>query len=76
MTGQERNQPIRFRDVVDYEVANLTLDVTGLITNGNLSVEMLLHNAENISQVRTFVRPGRSTNVRSSTSGLYPERYG
>jgi len=72
MTGQARNRPIRFRDVVHYEVANLMLDVAGLIANENLSVEMLLHNAENISQVRTFVRQGRSTNVRSSTSGLYP----
>jgi hypothetical protein len=46
MTGQERNRPVRFRDVVDYEVANLTLDVAGLVAYGNLSVEMLLYDSE------------------------------
>jgi len=61
--------PVGFRNVIENEVADLTLDIAWLVTDGDLA--RVRKDITTCGSIRTFVNPGRSTKVKSSTFGLY-----
>lgn len=65
------NEPIWLRNIFEHKAPYLTFDIARLVTNGNLKERLQTSAVSSMEEHgRTFVKPGRSTNVKSSTFGL------
>lgn len=64
------NVPVRLGDIIQHQVPDLPLYIARLVSHRHLLSSALDTIQLRRSNTRTFVNPGKSTNVKSSTFGL------